>query len=515
MSQGRTTVLVAYDQLDRHHGALALADPSTHDVLMVESEGMLRSRTWHAQRLHLLMSAAAHFRRDLESEGFTVHHVSAPSTAAGIAAYLDGQGNGHADGHGNGNRRERSIIAAEPSSHGVHEAWHAAGVLLLPSDQFITSRSEFRDWAERQRTMRMDAFYRWQRTRLDVLMDGSAPVGGTWSLDSENRLPPPKGPHPWPAPLHFPFDDIDERVWADILQRQLPVTGAPPNGTWATTRAGAMQQLEHFVENVLPEFGPYEDAMPADTWSVQHSLLSPYLNIGLLHPAEVVSAVLQRHAEGDVPLSSTEGFIRQVIGWREYVNGLYWFFPRDYREANHLQATRSLPPALTQPGTTDMACVSGVVSDIDARGWVHHIPRLMVLANLCLITGTNPQEVLDWMRRMFVDAADWVMVPNVIGMGVHADAGVMMTKPYAAGGAYLHRMGRYCKGCRFDPKKRVGEDACPFTTLYWDFLDRHREEFAKNPRMAQQVRGLDRLSDLPELRMRAAEVLAGIEAGTL
>lgn len=497
-----TTVLVAYDQLDRSHGALRHARPDEHAILLIESEGMLRSRTWHGQRLFLVLSAAAHLAADLEAEGYAVHRICAPSTAAGVRRY-------RSDHPG-----ER-IVASEPSSHGLMRAWTDAAVELIPDDSFLTSRTDFAEWYARQRTPRMDAFYRWQRQRLDILIDDGKPAGGQWSMDAENRLPPPKGPHPWPDPLHFERDEIDDQVWADIVARGLPVTGAAPSGTWATHRAGALRQLEHFTQGVLPNFGPYEDAMPADTWSVNHSLLSPYLNLGLLHPAEVVDAVLDRHASGEVPLASTEGFIRQVIGWREYVNGLYWQLPDDYRHRNGLHASRPLPAAIEQVGSTQMACVRSVVQDVHERAWVHHIPRLMVLANLSLIAGIEPRQLLDWMRRMFVDAADWVMVPNVIGMGVHADGGLMMTKPYAAGGAYLSRMGRSCSGCRFDPKKRTGEDACPFTTLYWDFLDRHREQFAAHPRMAQQVRGLDRLSDLEQVRERAQEVLRLLDAGAL
>jgi deoxyribodipyrimidine photolyase-related protein len=496
------TVLVGFDQLDRSHGALRHARPGEHSILLIESEGMLRSRTWHGQRLFLLLSAAAHLAAELEADGFTVHRVSAASTAEGVRQYRS-------------SHPEVRIVAAEPSSRGVMRSWTDAGVELIPDDRFLTTRDDFAEWFGAQRTPRMDAFYRWQRQRLGILVDGGKPVGGQWSLDAENRLPPPKGPHPWPEPLRLDQDAIDERVWADIVERDLPVTGAPPSGTWATHRAGALQQLRHFTETVLPNFGPYEDAMPADTWSVNHSLLSPYLNIGLLHPAEVVEAVLERHERGDVPLASTEGFIRQVIGWREYVNGLYWQLPDGYRQRNGLRAERALPAAIGNVDSTSMACVRSVVADVHERAWVHHIPRLMVLANLALIAGVQPQQLLDWMRRMFVDAADWVMVPNVIGMGVHADGGLMMTKPYAAGGAYLSRMGRSCAGCRFDPKKRTGDDACPFTTLYWDFLDRHREEFAAHPRLAQQVRGLDRLADLDEVRKRAREVLGQLDAGTL
>jgi deoxyribodipyrimidine photolyase-related protein len=360
----------------------------------------------------------------------------------------------------------------------------------------------------------MENFYRWQRARLGVLMtDDGKPVGGQWNFDADNRLPPPKKPHAWPPVIEHPLDEIDTGIWADIAAHGLELTGHEPDGTWATTRAGALRQLDHFLEHAFADFGAYEDAMPADSWAVNHSLLSPYLNIGLLHPREVIDAALARFERGDIPISSCEGFIRQLIGWREYINGVYWHFGDDYRSMNGLAANRPLLPLFDDAGKTQMRCVATTIGDLEERAWVHHIPRLMVLSNLALLTGVSPAEFLDWMRRMFIDAADWVMVPNVIGMGVHADGGMMMTKPYAAGGAYISRMGNYCGGCRFDPKLRVGPKACPFTTLYWDFMDRHREQFSSNHRMAQQVRGLDRLSDLPELRVRAQEVLAGLSAG--
>jgi deoxyribodipyrimidine photolyase-related protein len=352
----------------------------------------------------------------------------------------------------------------------------------------------------------MENFYRAQRLRLDILVSDGKPEGGRWNFDADNRLPPPKN-YTWPAHLEHERDDIDIEVAAEL--------GMTPTTTWATTRAGALAQLSNFIENHLAGFGPYEDAIAKDEWALHHSLLSPYLNVGLLHAREVVSAVLSRYRDGLAPIESVEAFVRQVIGWREYINGMYWFLGADYRHLNGLNATRPLLPLFTDSSKTEMNCVRSVVADVEKRAWVHHIPRLMVLSNLALITGTNPQEFLDWMREQFVDAAEWVMVPNIIGMATHADSGLLMTKPYAAGGAYLNRMTEHCKGCRFDPKKRVGDDACPFTTLYWDFLDRHHETFAKNHRMFQQINGLKRLSDLPELRVRATDVLTRLSEGTL
>ncbi|MFZ9741767.1 MAG: deoxyribodipyrimidine photolyase, partial [Candidatus Nanopelagicaceae bacterium] len=260
---------------------------------------------------------------------------------------------------------------------------------------------------------------------------------------------------------------------------------------------------------------PYEDAITDENWALHHSLLSPYLNNGLLHPEEVIKAALKRFEKGDIPIASAEAFIRQIIGWREYVNGMYWYLGSEYRQKNGLHAKRELPQLFRDPSKTNMNCMKNTITDINDRAWVHHIPRLMILSNFALIAGINPQQFLQWMREVFIDASDWVMVPNVIGMGVHADGGIMMTKPYAAGGAYISRMSTHCKGCFFDPKKRTGDDACPFTTLYWDFLDRHRQQFQGNHRIAQQLFGLDRLKDLDEVRSRAKEVFKKLEQGKL
>jgi deoxyribodipyrimidine photolyase-related protein len=293
-------------------------------------------------------------------------------------------------------------------------------------------------------------------------MDGADPVGGQWNFDQDNRLPPPKN-YEWPAYVEHARDDIDREV-----AQQFNYT---PTNTWATTRAGGLAQLDNFIQHHLAGFGPYEDAITNDSWALHHSLLSPYLNNGLLHASEVIDAALTKFEDGNVPIQSIEAFVRQVIGWREYINGMYWFLGEDYRELNHFNANRKLLPVFTDSSKSKMNCVSSTVADVEERAWVHHIPRLMILSNLALITGTSPQEFLDWMRENFIDAADWVMVPNIIGMGTHADGGRMMTKPYAAGGAYINRMTQYCKGCQYNPKLRVGDDACPFTTLYWDFLD--------------------------------------------
>jgi deoxyribodipyrimidine photolyase-related protein len=342
-------------------------------------------------------------------------------------------------------------------------------------------------------------------------MDGATPTGGNWNYDSDNRLPPKKD-QDWGTTISFTFDAIDEEVLSEIPDT---AWGNIEDKNWGTSRADALSQMNHFFENHFKDFGPYEDAMPASSWTGHHSLLSPYLNNGLLHASEVVNAAIDCFNQGDIPLSSCEGFIRQIIGWREYINGMYWYLGEDYRERNGLSAQRKLLPLFQDSTKTEMNCVRSVISDVENYGWTHHIPRLMVLSNLALLTGVKPQEFLDWMREVFIDAADWVMVPNVIGMATHADGGTLMTKPYAAGGAYISKMGQFCKGCKYDPKLRTGPTACPFTTLYWDFLDRNIDQFKTNHRMFQQVNGLKRLSNIDEVKARATEVLIGLDLGTI
>jgi deoxyribodipyrimidine photolyase-related protein len=486
-------IYIPFDHLHRKFGALKAADPKDDLIVLVESARMTTGRNWHKERLFFLISSARHFAKSLEDEGFKVEYVKAATTVAGLKIVQKSY-------------PKLPITCAEPSSFRQFEALKAHGVIFVENDFFLTPRPLFHSWAKDQKNYLMESFYRKQRTRLNILMEGNEPVGGSWNFDKENRLPPPKK-YEGPKYLEHLRDEIDSQVSLELSHK--------PTNTWATTRKGALAQLKNFIDNHFAEFGPLEDAMTTDNWALHHSLLSPYLNNGLLHPSEVIKAAVQAFNKGSIPIESAEGFIRQVIGWREYVNGMYWFLGPDYRENNQLNATRKLLPLFNDPNKTQMNCIKETVTDIKDRAWVHHIPRLMLLSNLALITGTNPQEFLEWMREVFIDASEWVMVPNVIGMGVHADGGTMMTKPYAAGGSYISRMSNYCKPCVYDPKLRVGEKACPFTTLYWDFLDRHKEAFVKNHRMSQQIFGLNRLSDLPELKERAMDVLEGLEAGII
>ena len=489
----RRIIYIPFDHLHRKYGALKTADPKTDVIAFVESARMTTGRNWHSERLFFLISSARHFAKSLEDEGFTVVYVKAATTVEGLITVQE-------------KYTALPIFCAEPSSFRQYDQLKAFGVSFVPNDFFLTPRDLFTQWADGQKSYLMENFYRAQRIRLGILVEGNKPTGGAWNFDKENRLPPPKR-YEGPAYLEHKRDEIDQQVAAEL--------GHTMTTTWATTRKGALAQMSNFFTNHFAEFGPLEDAMTTDNWALHHSLLSPYINNNLIHPSEVIQAAVKAFNSGAVPIESAEGFIRQIIGWREYVNGMYWFLGPDYRENNQLKATRKLLPLFSDPAKTQMNCIKETVTDIQSRAWVHHIPRLMLLSNLALITGTNPQAFLDWMREVFIDASEWVMVPNVIGMGVHADGGQMMTKPYAAGGAYISRMSNYCKPCAYNPKLRTGDTACPFTTLYWDFLDRHKDTFAKNHRMSQQVFGLNRLSDLPELRERAHEVLNGLDSGKI
>ena len=494
----KTLIYLAHDNLNRHKGALKDADPKKHEVIFVESHRMLTGARWHRQRLFFLLSAARHFAESLRKEGFAVHYEKASDTATGIRKISE---------------TYFEVVAAAPSSYRLTKSLSDIGVKFVPNDFFLTSRETFANWANSQKSLKMENFYRFQRERLDILMEDGKPVGGQWNFDEDNRLPPPKLGHSWPEYPEHQRDEIDLEVIAEIAS--LDLVGNLTDGTWGTTRDAALAQLDRFLRRSFKEFGPYEDAMTTESWALNHSLLSTYMNVGLITADEIVAEALKRFKKGGVPIASCEGFIRQVIGWREYINGLYWFFGSEYRDLNELGSTRKLLPLFSDSSKTKMRCVSEIVSQIEDRSWVHHIPRLMVLSNLAALADVRPAEFLAWMREVFIDATDWVMVPNVIGMSLHADGGKMSTKPYVAGGAYISRMSNYCGDCAYNPKTRTEDDSCPFTTLYWHYIARNSERFKKNHRMFQQLSGLKKLSDLDATIKRGNEVIKGLEEGKI
>ena len=494
------TIWVFGDQLNRGIGALATATPLTHRVLFVESAAKISSQKWHIQRAHFIVASMRKFADELRSAGFQVDYRVVKSMGQGIKEHI----------------REfvpSEIVATEPNSYASRLLVHDLGVRIVSSNQFLCHHEEYQTFLGTRKSIKMEDFYRWQRKRLNVLMDDDEPTGGRWNFDEENRQPPPKTGHDrWPVPALYELDEVDEQVLAAV---QSHCFGKLPVGQWATTRDSALARLQFFIEQVLPVFGEHEDAMLKSNWHLAHSLLSPYLNNGLLLPGEVVEAAQSAFREGKVPLNSAEGFVRQIIGWREYIWNCYWQWMPDYAHMNALSADVDLPPMFTNPSKTQMGCMKSVLSGVNDRAYSHHIERLMVLGNFTLIAGINPQQLTRWMWNSYIDAAEWVMVPNVIGMSQYADGGMLATKPYASGGAYIDRMSDHCKGCVYDRKKRTGDDACPFTVLYWDFFLRHQDRFVKNPRVARQVRAAQQLQDRDELQVVAVSMMKKLNAGTL
>jgi deoxyribodipyrimidine photolyase-related protein len=453
------------DQLGPHF----LDDPG-QPVLLVESRAVFRRRRFHRATAHLVLSALRHRAAELAGRAT---FLQTDTYAQALEAY------------------GRPVEVVHPTSRAALRFVRSRPevVDVLPARGFATSMEDFARWVEGSGgRLLQERFYRDARTRLGVLMDGGDPVGGRWNLDADNRRPPPRGARALDIPRAYVprEDDVDAGVREDldrwVRDGDVELVGNDGPRGFAATREEARRALRRFVQHRLPSFGPYEDAMLAGDPAMAHSRLSAPMNLGLLDPMECVRAAEQAYADGAAPLQSVEGYVRQLIGWRDYVWHLYWHLGPSYRGRDHLRARRRVPDWLwdLDAGAVEARCLATVLADLRREGWVHHIPRLMVLGSYALQRGLDPAELAEWFSLSFVDGYDWVMVPNVVGMSQHADGGVMATKPYTSGGAYIDRMSDFCGGCRYDPRVRVGEDACPFTAGYWDFLDRHRGRLAAN-----------------------------------
>jgi len=506
---GGTTAWVLGDQLSRSNPALEGADR----VLMVESLAVAGRLEYHRQKLHLLWTAMRRFRDELCRDGFEVDYRGAPSMAAGLR--------GHLSAHD-----PDRVLLLDPPRLGAGSRLTALDdrVRVVEGGLFLTSPEYFAQWASGRRQLRMEDFYRRQRRRFDLLMDGDQPEGGKWNFDAENRGRPPAGLEP-PRPYRPRENEIDASVRRDLDRftgegaraGPIVVSGVDGPRLFPAGRAEARRALKSFCEKRLPEFGTYQDAMVGGRHFLWHALLSSSLNLGLLDPLECARAAEAEYRAGRAPLNSVEGFIRQVIGWREYVWGVYRLRGADLAGENALGAEGRLPAALDRldPGLTDMACVADVLGGIRGTAYAHHIERLMVLGNLMLLAGTSPARSNEWFHRSFIDGYEWVMLPNVSGMALWADGGRMMSKPYAASGRYIDRMSDHCAGCRYRPTSRSGDDACPFTVLYWDFLNRNRQELAGNHRMRMVLANLDRITsdELSDIRKKASVIRAGLDGG--
>ena len=468
------------DQLGPH-----FVDDDQQQVLIVESRAVFARRRFHRQKAHLVLSAMRHRAAEL---GDRCEYIRSDTYRPALRGPL---------------------TVCHPTSHAALKLVRSLpDVLVLPARGFATAMPDFERWANDRggRRLLLEDFYRDARRRFDILMDGSEPVGGRWNFDAENREPAPRSgilgvPEPW-----WPEEDeIDDQVRTDLdrweSEGDVSFIGADGPRRFAATRAEAMSALNWFVEQRLDAFGPHEDAMlSGDAW-MAHSLLSAPQNLGLLDPLEIVHLAEQAYRDGSVRLASAEGFVRQVIGWRDFVWNLYWYEKHAYRDRNAMGATVPVPQwfAELDADHVEARCLSSVLAGVRDHAWVHHIPRLMVLGNFAMQRGWNPQELVSWFHRAFIDGYDWVMTPNIVGMSQYADGGIMATKPYAAGGAYIDRMSDFCAPCRYNPKIRVGDDACPYTAGYWAFLHRHRDDLAGNHRMSQPLTGLRRLKDLGPL----------------
>ena len=392
------------------------------------------------------------------------------------------------------------------SSRSFDALAYSLGITKLENPGFCSNRADWQDYlAVAGKRLRLEDFYRLQRRRLGILMEAGEPTGGKWNYDEENRLPPPKPGLGLPLPYRPLEDELDAQVRKELdeLERSGKASFIGQDGPriFPGDRQQALAALTDFITNRLDLFGPYEDAMDSRDWTMAHSMLSVPMNVGLLSPLEVVQAAVNAHAQGRARLASVEGFVRQIIGWRDYVWQLYWHFDEDYQNLNELQATAEIPSGwkdLSAEGIT-ANCLTSTLRDISERAWSHHIPRLMVLGNTALQRGFDPKAVNDWFIDAFADGTPWVMPANVIGMSLYADGGKMSTKPYASGGAYINKMSNYCGACKFKPTVRVGEDACPFTAGYWNFLSKNSERLKNNHRMSQPMAGLRRLTDLEQL----------------
>lgn len=501
MRRCRHLVLVLGDQLDLQASALDGFDPAQDGVWMAEVAEE-STHVWSSQpRIALFLSAMRHFAAALRARGWPLYYrrldedPEPASLDQALKATL-------------AELRPQRLVMTAPGDWRVLRSVRAlaadAGVPLeLREDRhFFSTVREFSAHARTRKQLRLEFFYRELRQRHGVLMDGGKPAGGRWNLDADNREAfGPEGPGRLPPPPRFEPDATTREVLAWVAQRFARHPGRLDAFAWPVNREQALAALQQFIDERLALFGPYEDALwPGEPW-LYHSQLSAALNLKLLGAREVVKAAEDAYRAGRVPLRSAEGFIRQILGWREYVRGLYWTQMPDYLERNALGAGEALP-AWYWTGDTQMACLREVLRQTLALGYAHHIQRLMVVGLFALLLGVRPRQVHDWFLAVYVDAVEWVELPNTLGMSQHADGGLMASKPYVATGKYIERMGGPCKTCRYDPAQRLGERACPYTTLYWDFLMRHEVLLAGNSRMVMQVRNLQRLPDAERAAIR-------------
>jgi deoxyribodipyrimidine photolyase-related protein len=494
-------LLVLGDQLDGKTPALSRIDRERDVVLMAEVREEAEHVPSHRQRTTLFLSAMRHYALELLSKGYRVCYVrlddraNTQSLRSEVTRAIE-------------RLKPQCVQVVQPGDHRVTAMLEATvegqdtPLKILEDTSFTCALDEFRAWADDGRKeLIMEYFYRQRRRALDVLVDKRGrPEGGAWNFDKNNRQAFKQAPK-IPPPYQPRADDVTREVM-QLVERTWPESpGRMETFHWPVTRREALRALRDFAENRLLNFGTYEDAMWSREPVLFHSRLSSCLNLKLLHPQECVELAVEAYQDGRVPINDVEGFVRQIIGWREFIRGVYFREGPSYARRNGLAHGGALP-AFYWTGDTDMNCLKHCIGEVLDNAWGHHIPRLMVLGNFALTAGVHPSAINDWFLSMYVDAVDWVTTPNVIGMSQHADHGVVGTKPYAASGKYIDRMSNYCGDCRYDPRQRTENDACPFNTFYWDFMIRHRTRFGGNRRMTMTLKNIDRVDDTEKKRIR-------------
>ncbi|RFP89187.1 cryptochrome/photolyase family protein [Rhodobacteraceae bacterium 63075] len=508
----RDLVLILGDQLSTGISSLRKTDQGRALLLMAEVAEEAAYVWHHKKKLAFVFSAMRHFAQELEAAGWDLRYVrlddadNRGSLVAEVEAELERGG-------------YRRVLLTEPGELRLVEAFNDASrqwdvpLEMLEDDRFCASHDDFEDWADGRVQFRMEYFYRQMRRKTGLLMSGDAPEGGQWNFDAENRAPA-KPDLFMPRPMRFEPDETTRDVLG-MVERKLGDHFGNLEPFWfACTRVQALEALDGFVEDALPRFGTYQDAMLDGEPFLYHSVLSLYINAGLLGPMEVCRRVERAYCEGAAPLNAAEGFIRQIIGWREYMRGIYWLNGAGYTERNYLGATRDLP-TFYWTGETDMRCMANAIGQTIEEAYAHHIQRLMVTGNFAMLVGVEPRQVHEWFLAVYADAYEWVEAPNVIGMSQFADGGQLGSKPYAAGGNYINKMSDHCKRCRYSVTRKTGEGACPFNALYWDFLTRNAGKLRGNARLARVYSAWDRMKEDSKeaYKAHAREVLARLDKG--
>ena len=484
-----TLIPVLGDQLTPDLSSLAGADPADSVLLMMEVAEETGYVRHHKTKLAYILSAMRHHAEALRTAGWRVDYVTLddPDNAGSFTGEVARAVARHAPD------RIRVTEAGEWRVAAMLDGWETlfgVPVAILPDDRFLCGHRDFDRWAEGRAELTMEFFYREMRRRTGLLMDGGKPAGGRWNFDKDNRKPA-AADLLMPRPLAFPPDAVTQEVIALVERRFPDHPGSTDGFDYAVTAADAERQAAHFLTHALPQFGDYEDAMLTGERFLWHSILSPYINSGLLDPLDLCRRAEAEYRAGRAPLNSVEGYVRQIIGWREFMRGIYWREGPDYVERNFLGHTRALP-GFYWTGETDMHCLSEALGQTLATAHAHHIQRLMVTGNFAALIGADPKQVHRWYLEVYLDAYEWVELPNTLGMSQFGDGGLVGSKPYVSSGAYIDRMSDYCRHCRYDVKQRLGEHACPFNALYWHFLARHREKLGGNRRLAMPYRTWDR-----------------------